>query len=130
LARLPRETREDVLVGLDTPDDAAVVTVPAGRVLVHTVDFFRALVDDAYTFGAIAANHSLSDIYAMGAQPQSALAVATLPLASETKMEQQLYELLAGACTALEEGGAALVGGHTSEGAELAFGLAVNGFAE
>lgn len=129
LARLPGKAREDVLVGLDAPDDAAVVAVPAGLVMVHTVDFFRALVDDAYTFGAIAANHSLSDVYAMGARPQSALAIATLPLAPEAKMEQQLYELLAGALTALDEGGAALVGGHTTEGAELAFGLAVNGLA-
>lgn len=130
LARLPGRAREDILIGLDAPDDAAVVAVPQGAVMVHTVDFFRALIDDAYTFGAIAANHSLSDIYAMGARPQSALAIATLPLAPEAKMEQQLYELLAGALTALDEGGAALVGGHTTEGAELAFGLAVNGIAE
>lgn len=118
LARLPREQRQDVLIGLDAPDDAAVVAVPAGHVMVHTVDFFRALVDDAYTFGAIAAHHSLSDIYAMGARPQSALAIATLPLAPEAKMEQQLYELLAGALTALADGGASLVGGHTTEGTE------------
>lgn len=130
LARLPREERQDILIGLDAPDDAAVVAVPAGHVMVHTVDFFRALVDDAYTFGAIAAHHSLSDIYAMGARPQSALAIATLPLAPEAKMEQQLYELLAGALTALADGGASLVGGHTTEGTELAFGLAVNGLAE
>lgn len=130
LARLPGKGREDILIGLDAPDDAAVVEVPRGLVMVHTVDFFRALVDDAYTFGAIAANHSLSDVYAMGARAQSALAIATLPLAPEAKMEQQLYELLAGALTALDEGGAALVGGHTTEGAELAFGLAVNGLAD
>ena len=129
LARLPTNTRSDILVGLTDPDDAAVVRVPAGKVMVHTVDFFRVLLDDPYLFGAIAANHSLSDIYAMGAEPQSALAIATLPLAAESKMEQDLYELLRGATTMLDDAGAALVGGHTSEGAELAFGLSVNGLA-
>ena len=98
--------------------------------MVHTVDFFRAIIDDPYLFGRIAANHSLGDIYAMGAQPQSALAVASVPYGPEAKIEQALYELMAGAAMALEESGAALVGGHSSEGAELAFGLCVNGLVE
>ena len=128
LARLPATARGDIVIGLADPDDAAVVRVPNGKVMVHTVDFFRALIDDPYLFGAIAANHSLSDIYAMGAEPQSALAIATLPIASESKMEQELFELLRGATQMLDDAGTALVGGHTSEGAELAFGLSVNGF--
>ena len=130
LTRLPpAATRADIVVGLADPDDAAVVRVPDGKMMVHTVDFFRALIDDPYLFGAIAANHSLSDIYAMGAEPQSALAIATLPMGPESKMEQDLYELLRGASQVLDEAGTALVGGHTSEGAELAFGLSVNGLA-
>ena len=130
LARIPTTARADVLVGMQDADDAAVVEIPPGRVMVHTVDFFRAIVDDPYLFGRIAANHSLSDIYAMGAQAQSALAVANVPFGPEPKMEQALYELMAGAAVALEESGAALVGGHSSEAAELAFGLCVNGLAE
>lgn len=130
LARLPIATRDDIVIGLNDPDDAAVVAIPPGQVVVHTVDFFRALIDDAYLFGAIAANHSLSDLYAMGAQPQSALAIATLPYAPEAKVEQQLYELLSGALTVLNDAGCALVGGHTSEGVELAFGLSANGVAD
>ncbi|MHB8346992.1 MAG: selenide, water dikinase SelD [Acidiferrobacterales bacterium] len=130
LARIPIASRADVLIGIRDADDAAVVEVPSGHVMVHTVDFFRAIVDDPYMFGRIAANHSLGDIYAMGAQPQSALAIASVPFGPEAKIEQALYELMAGAAVALEESGAALVGGHSSEGAELAFGLCVNGLAE
>ena len=130
LARIQTVSRADVLVGLRDADDAAVIEVPPGRVMVHTVDFFRAIIDDPYLFGRIAANHSLGDIYAMGAQPQSALAVASIPYGPEAKIEQALYELMAGAAMALEESGAALVGGHSSEGAELAFGLCVNGLVE
>ncbi len=127
LRRLQPESRPDVLVGLDPADDAAVIALSGNQLLVQSVDFFRAFIDDPYLFGRIAANHCLGDLYAMGASPQTALAIVTLPHGAEAKVEADLYQLLAGGTETLKEGGAALIGGHTGEGAELAFGLTVNG---
>ena len=129
LRRLQPESRPDVLVGLDPADDAAVVTLSGNQLLVQSVDFFRAFIDDPYLFGRIAANHCLGDLYAMGATPQTALAIVTMSHGAEPKVEADLYQLLAGATETLKEAGAALIGGHTGEGAELAFGLTVNGTA-
>jgi selenide,water dikinase len=122
--------REDVLIGLESPDDAAVIVAPPGMALVQTVDFFRALMSDPYLFGRIAATHALGDIFAMGGRPQSALALVMLPVALEARMEEQLYQLLAGASAVLTENAAVLAGGHTAEGLELVFGLAATGFVD
>ncbi|MPZ55826.1 MAG: selenide, water dikinase SelD [Rhizobiales bacterium] len=127
LGGIEPEPRSDVILGLNAPDDAAVVDTGGERLSVQTVDYFRAIVDDPYTFGKIAANHSLGDIYAMGGEPQSALAIATLPYGLEEKVGADLSAMMSGANEVLREAGCALVGGHTSEGAELALGFAVNG---
>ena len=127
LGTIEPAARDDVVVGLDPPDDAAVVDTGGKRLSVHTVDYFRAIVDDPYTFGKIAANHALGDIYAMGAEPQTALAIATVPYGIEAKVEADLAQMMAGANGILREAECALVGGHTSEGAELSLGFAING---
>lgn len=130
LSRLAPLQHGDVVIGLEAPDDAAVEEVPPGKVLVQTVDAFRSLVDDPYLFGRITANHCLSDLYAMGAEPRSALAIVTVPYGAEAKTEALLDDLLSGAIAELNAAGAALVGGHTTEGAELTLGFAVSGIAD
>ena len=127
VAKLEPLRRGDVVVGLDAPDDAAVSAPPPGKLLVQSVDAFRSMIDDPWLFGRITANHCLSDLYAMGAEPCSALAIVTIPHGLESKQEILLEDLLSGAVAVLNEGGAALLGGHTSEGAEVQLGLSVSG---
>ncbi len=127
LGRIEPVARADVVAGLDAADDAALIDVGGGRLAVQTVDYFRAMIDDPYLFGKIAATHALGDVYAMGGEPQTALAIATVPYGLEAKVEADLFAMMTGANEVLREAGCALVGGHTSEGSELALGFAVNG---
>jgi selenide,water dikinase len=130
LDRLPPQSKDGLVQGLEAPDDAAVLMPPPGKALIQTVDQFRAFIDDPYLFARIAANHCLGDIFAMGAEPHSALAAVMLPHDGDDKIAEDLYQLLAGATETLAAAGAVLAGGHTGEGAEMAFGLTVNGYAD
>ena len=119
----------EVLLGLDSPDDCAVLA-PSKLASVHTVDFFRALIDDPFVFGQIACNHALSDCHAMNAKPTGALAIAVVPFGLDAKVEESLFQMMAGAAKALRESGCPLLGGHSCEGADLSLGFCVTGSIE
>jgi selenide,water dikinase len=115
---------EDLLVGLDPADDAAVYRLDDDRALVFTVDFFPPLVDDPRTFGAIAAVNALNDVFAMGGVPLLALSIAAFP---EDVPTEVLADVLRGAAERVREAGAILAGGHTIRDVEPKYGLAVVG---
>lgn len=115
----------DLLVGIQTGDDATVWRRPDGRALVATVDFFAPVVDDAFTFGAIAATNSVSDVYAMGATPLFALNVAAWP--RDRLPLHLLRDVFAGGVAAATEGGWIVAGGHTVDGPEPMYGQVVIG---
>jgi len=124
LAGLVPAEAEDLLVGLDPADDAAVYRLDAERAIVFTVDFFPPLVDDPRTFGAIAATNALNDVFAMGGTPLLALSIAAFPEELPTEM---LGDILAGADERIRAAGAILAGGHTIRDDEPKYGLAVVG---
>lgn len=129
---LPSDTRPDlearVLAGRARNEDAVVLTVPPGCALVQTVDILAPIVNDAFAFGRIAAANALSDVYAMGGQPWSAMNVAFFPQAlAEDDPQGILENILRGGLDAMNEAGAVLAGGHTVQDDELKYGLAVTG---
>jgi selenide, water dikinase len=117
-------------VDLSSLDDAAILNPPTGKALLQSIDFFPALVSDPWLFGAIAANHCLGDLHAMGAEPWTALALAQMRSGSEATKAEDLFQMLAGAATVFETEGVTLIGGHSIEADELALGFTVNGLSE
>ncbi len=125
LSSIPVPHDPNILVGLETSDDAAVYRIDDKTALVATVDFFTPIVDDAYHFGAIATANSLSDIYAMGAKPLFALSVTGFP--SHRLPIEVLQQILSGSHDKAKEAGIAIIGGHTVDDTEPKYGLAVIG---
>lgn len=125
LRKIPAAADVNVLVGVETSDDAAVYKIDEERALLQTVDFFTPIVDDPYHFGAIAAANSLSDIYAMGGFPLFALNIVGFP--TNRLPLSALESILQGALDKAEEAGIPIIGGHTVEDAEPKYGLAVTG---
>ncbi|WP_068783297.1 selenide, water dikinase SelD [Paenibacillus phocaensis] len=121
----PTVPNPDLLVGLDTSDDAGVYRLNDELALVQTVDFFTPIVDDPYSFGQIAAANALSDIYAMGGKPLTVLNIVAFPISTLDK--SILADILRGAGDKVKEAGATLVGGHSIDDKEPKFGLAVTG---
>jgi selenide,water dikinase len=124
LARVPRYTNPNVLVGFDTADDAGVYKLTAECALVQTVDFFTPIVDDPATFGAIAAANSLSDVYAMGGSPLSALSILCYPGKGDL---DELAEILRGGAEKMREAECVVLGGHSVNDDDVKFGYAVTG---
>ncbi len=123
----PPAESPDLIVGLNSPDDAAVWRLDETRLLVVTTDFFTPVVDEPYDFGAIAAANSLSDIYAMGARPFLALNIAAMPVDLPTEV---VAEILRGGADKAKEAGAVIAGGHSVQDREPKYGLVALGFAE
>ena len=124
LAKLPRQSDPNVLVGYATSDDAGVYRLSDELALVQTVDFFTPIVDDPYTYGQIAAANALSDVYAMGGKPLSALSLVCFPEKGDTAI---LEQILAGGHATMAEAGCTVVGGHSVRDEEIKFGYAVTG---
>src|SRR4030095_7664943 len=122
LRLLPAATQPDVIVGTETSDDAGVFRLRADLAIVNTVDFFTPIVDDPYTFGQIAAANALSDVYAMGAEPRTAMKWVAFP---KGKLDLSvLAEIINGGAERVREAGAVVVGGHSIIDEEIKYGLA------
>jgi selenide, water dikinase len=124
LGKLARQQDPNVLVGFDYADDAGVYQIAPDQALVQTVDFFTPVVDDPYTFGQIAATNSLSDVYAMGGRPLTALALVCFPDKADLEI---LERILAGGLSKMIEAGCTVIGGHSIRDEETKFGYSVTG---
>jgi len=124
LGKLARQHDPNVLVGFDHADDAGVYQLSPDQALVQTVDFFTPIVDDPYTFGQIAATNSLSDVYAMGGRPLTALALVCFPEKADLDI---LERILAGGLSKMMEAGCTIIGGHSIRDEETKFGYSITG---
>jgi selenide, water dikinase len=124
LGRLARQQDPNVLVGFEHADDAGVYQLTPETALVQTADFFTPIVDDPYIFGQIAASNSLSDVYAMGGKPLTALALVCFPEKAEVEI---LERILSGGLSKMVEAGCTVVGGHSIRDEEMKFGYSVTG---
>src|ERR1700675_2549172 len=124
LRKLPRQSDPNVLVGFDTNDDAGIYLLAEGLALVQTVDFFTPIVDDPYLFGQIAAANALSDVYAMGGRPVSALSIVGFPEKGDPAI---LEEIIRGGLSKMNEAKCSVIGGHSIRNEDMLFGYAVTG---
>jgi selenide,water dikinase len=124
LRKLPRQTDPNVLVGFDTNDDAGIYLLGEGLALVQTVDFFTPIVDDAELFGQIAAANALSDVYAMGGRPVSALSIVGFPEKGDPAI---LEQIIRGGLSKMNEAKCSVIGGHSIRNEDMLFGYAVTG---
>ena len=124
LSGLPAQSDLNLLVGFETSDDAGIYRISPDLALVQTVDFFTPLVDDPFTFGQIAATNALSDVYAMGGRPMTALALVCFPQDADLGI---LQEIMRGGLAKMSEAQCTVVGGHSVRDAEMKFGYAVTG---
>ena len=124
LGKVPRIPNANVMIGFDTADDAGVYRIAEDLALVQTVDFFTPVVDDPFTFGAIAAANALSDVYAMGGRPISALSIVAFPADGDL---DDLAAIMCGGVEKMREAGCAILGGHSVNDGEIKFGYAVTG---
>src|ERR1700723_4397859 len=124
LGKLARQHDPNVLVGFDHADDAGVYQIAPDQALVQTVDFFTPMVDDPYPFGQIAATNALSDVYAMGGQPRTSLALVCFPEKGDLAI---LERVLAGGLSKMIEAGCSVIGGHSVRDEEMKFGYSVTG---
>ena len=122
---LPRQNSPNLIVGLDRADDAGVYKLSSELAIVQTVDYITAIVDDPYTFGMVAAANSLSDIYAMGSKPVTAMNIIAFPV--DTMDMSVMTQVLSGSLAKLNEAGVTLVGGHSVKDSELKYGLSITG---
>jgi selenium donor protein len=124
LRKLPRQTDPNVLVGFDTNDDAGIYLLGEGLALVQTVDFFTPIVDDPQLYGQIAAANALSDVYAMGGRPVSALSIVGFPEKSDPEI---LEQIIRGGLAKMNEAKCSIIGGHSIRNEDMFFGYAVTG---
>ena len=124
LSRLPKQSDPNLLVGFETSDDAGIYRIAPDLALVQTVDFFTPLVDDPFVFGQIAATNALSDVYAMGGRPVTALSIVCFPPDGDLDV---LEQVMRGGIAKMAEAGCVVLGGHSVRDAEIKFGYAITG---